>query len=136
MAETNCDSLTVVHELSGKIALELVFALPGQDSGLLPVNNLLAQIEEASAASPLPPPIPRAIAGARAWINEILDTTAVFDEASLRRLGEWSQWLPLACEAARKQQTIPDLPSGWEQTPQAAVAPLVQAAPPSETDPG
>ena len=96
MATANTNNLPQLTELCGKIARELVFAEPGKDTGLLPVNNLLSQIEELCAAAPPPQPVPQAVAMARKCVDYIFESTGLFDPATLKWLADWINWMELA----------------------------------------
>ena len=66
-------------QLAEKIALELVFAEPGKDGGLLPINSLLGEIENQSATAPQPAPLQEAIALARRAVDAALEAGAMPD---------------------------------------------------------
>jgi two-component system chemotaxis sensor kinase CheA len=96
-------------QLAEKIALELVFAEPGKDSGLLPVNSLLGEVEENIAATPPPAEVLAAIALARKAVDNALDTGG-FTPFILEQLSAWSGWMQQALPAIARSQEPPPLP--------------------------
>lgn len=102
-------------ELVEKISLELVFAEAGKDSGLLPINSLLAQVEEIPLAGSGPAPIVEAVQLARKWIDAVLETTALFDAETLNRLGEWGAWGQSAGDAWIADGALPPVPATWRE---------------------
>ena len=53
MPEPISNYLAALTQLTEKVAVELVYASSGKDDGLLPINSLLAEMEEIAAQSPL-----------------------------------------------------------------------------------
>lgn len=100
--------------LGDKIATELVFAEPGRDLGLLPVNSLLGQIEELAGREDSAAPLARATREARRWVDTILDSTATFNSLAIRRLGEWVEWWQTSVSACQAQMPPPAIPAGWQ----------------------
>ena len=115
----NADQKSMFKQLSEKISMELVFAEVGKDSGLLPINSLLGQMED----------LPLAAAGqmwvdavkfARKWIDLVFETTLTFDEATLRLLGEWGTWAQNAGDAWLVGGSMPPVPGHWSTAVTAA----------------
>ncbi len=104
-------------QLNGKLALELVFAEPGKDNGLLPLNCLLTEMEEISAPCPLPADIQQGLAKGRQWVDAIFNTTGLFSEDSLKQLGEWTHWYESALQMAAQGQPVPPMPEAWSVEP-------------------
>lgn len=100
-------------QLTAKLAMELVYAEPGKDIGLLPVNYILTQIEELCTATPPSATMQQALAFGRSCVEKIFETTGLFDEKSLKSLGEWANWFEAACEAASHDQEPSDPPKSW-----------------------
>jgi two-component system, chemotaxis family, sensor kinase CheA len=134
MAKESDNKLTSVAGLSGKIGLELAFAEPGKDNGLLPINCLLAELEELIAGGTAPAEITRAVQQARAWVDAVLNATALFDSVTLERLNQWADWMQSACAALAAGQTAAPLPAAWSEQIQmdAPVATAVDASKPVE----
>lgn len=133
MANTLADNLSLFSQLTGKLALELVFAEAGKDGGLLPINSLLSEIEELASATPPPAEIQTALKLARQWIDKIFDTTGLFDADTLKRLSEWSPWMENAWAAVSSGGAIAPVPAGWSA--QTAAIPSSPAVEPIVTRP-
>lgn len=102
-------------ELVEKISLELVFAEAGKDAGLLPINSLLAQLEDLPLAASGPAPIVEAVQLARKWIDSTLESTATFDAQTLNLLGEWGAWGQSAGDAWIADGALPPVPAAWRE---------------------
>lgn len=113
--------------LAEKIALELVFAEPGKDTGLLPINSLLDEIESGFATTPAAEPIPQAVKIARQWVDSALEAGAL-DAESINRLGTWSSWMREALTASGQGLPIQALPDSLT-APLAAQAPRIAESP-------
>jgi two-component system, chemotaxis family, sensor kinase CheA len=98
--------------LADKIALELVFASAGKDDGLLPVNSLLGEIEDAGRMGPFPEPLAQAVALARKWLDGALDE-GCFSPTLLSRLASWTAWMQAGSQAAVAGQSIPGFPEAF-----------------------
>ena len=116
-------------QLAEKIALELVFAEPGKDGGLLPINSLLGEIENQSATAPQPAPLQEAIALARRAVDTALEAGG-FSQMILDQLAAWTAWTQQALSAGERAQPLPPLPACLSATGGAATP----AASASETD--
>ncbi len=106
----------ISSELKGlgeKIATELVFAEPGKNLGLLPVNSLLGQIEELLAADPLPEGVMSGVRHARRWLDAVFASTGLFNMLVLKRLGDWTEWWQAALSACEDEKPAPPLPDAW-----------------------
>ncbi len=134
MALNNDGNLEAIAALADKIAFELAFAETGKDDVLLPVNCLLAQIEDLGPATPPVPEIDRVIKLAREWVDKAVATTGVLDNALIKRLGECLTWLQTACEAASHKQPLPAPPASWSDSASAdsAASKNSQATPAAE----
>ena len=115
------------EKLVEKVALELAFAAPGADTGLLPINSFLLELEEAVTKTPPPEPISVAIRNAREWLDHLIETTVLFDQEVLKKLGEWHDWMSRAIDQWDRRQPLPSLPPAWKvaMPPNATVAPSV-----------
>lgn len=97
-------------QLAEKIALELVFAQPGRDEGLLPVNSLLTDLSELLASEPaVPEAVQRGITVARECVDDAL-VAGGFSANLLERLSSLVSWLPVALRAWEQNGAIPDVP--------------------------
>ena len=127
MTDFATDPITALVRLTEKVALELVYAEAGKDVGLLPLNCLLAEIEEQVTPLVLPDTVKRAVKAARGWIDQVFESTGVFDQPTLDRLSEWSQWLQEALPAAHAGQPV--APADFlAQTVAAPVAAVIHTA--------
>jgi len=134
-------SFSTVAEVINTFALELAFAEPGKDNGLLPINNFLLQIEEQLQANPPPPEITHAVGLARACVDKVFETTAKFDAAVIDWLASWHAWMNSAVERWEKNQPLPETPANWKSptspTPIAvkSVAPATASPTPAAATP-
>jgi two-component system chemotaxis sensor kinase CheA len=103
-----------LKKLGDKIATELVFAEPGKDLGLLPVNSLLGQVEELVGHEASTEPLGRGIKEARQWVEAIFQSTGTFNLLTLKRLGEWVEWWQASLSACEAQGAPPPLPADWQ----------------------
>ncbi len=92
-----------------KIALEMVFAGPGRDEGLLPINSLLSDIEALAPDLPLPDPFTTALALARKDVDAALDAGG-FTSEILERLHLGCEWARIALPAIQRDQPLEPLP--------------------------
>ena len=100
-----------IVQLVEKISLELVYAEPGTDSGLLPVNSLLSDIEERNVAERLPDPIPVAIMWARSEVDGAFMEQG-FSTGAIQGFNNWLEWMRKALHAAQTEQEIPKFELG------------------------
>ncbi len=84
-------TLNRISDTVGKISLEVALAQPGKDFGLLPVNCMLLELKDAAAK--LPPEINAGVKSALACVDRVFETTGIFDEASIKQLTDWSNWM-------------------------------------------
>lgn len=98
-----------------KLAAEVVFAEASTDSGLLPVNSLLRQIEELVTTSAAPESAAKAVDSARRWLDEIFDTTGVFSVVAIKRFNHWVEWMQNSVRTLKQKGSLPDIPSDWER---------------------
>lgn len=125
MTDIAADPLTCLTQLTDKLALELVYAEPGKDAGLLPINCLLGELEERAAPLTLPDPIKSAIARARGWIDRVFENDGLFDPPALERLSDWSQWMRSALQAVDGGRNLPGQPASFADSPTAVAAAVV-----------
>ena len=101
----------MIEELVTKLSLELSFVEPGTDSGLLPINSFLMDIEERLQPCAAPAHIVQAVRQARIWVDRIFDATAAFDNPTVTAFVEWSTWMGSALERWRNELPPPALPA-------------------------
>ena len=124
MATTNNSPTTAVADVINAFALELAFAEPGKDTGLLPINNFLLQIEELLPKVSFPPELANAVKLARACVDKVFDTTAKFDAAALEWLSAWSTWMNTAMERLEKNLVLPAIPASWSNPDAVGTTPM------------
>ncbi len=108
---SNC--VSNLAQLNRQLAMELVFAEPGKDNGLLPINYLLGQMHEACADSPPAPEVGAALALAQQWLDLVFGANGLFDAPAIARFGKWTAWLEQAFEALMQAQPVPKIPTDW-----------------------
>ena len=118
--------LEAVAEVLGRLAEELAFAEPGADTGLLPVNALLLDLEQLPAGT-LPASLAAGLRLARGWVDATLDGSGRFSAETLRCLDEWHGWMTDCVMNEAANLDPPPLPAGLAGTVEPstpAVAPL------------
>ncbi len=124
------NTVTAAAAVVRALALELAFAEPGKDLGLLPINNFVMQLEEMLPELSPPGAITTALQQARAQIDRVFDTTVTFDADSIAWLAEWHSWMIGALERWEKQLPLAALPASWSPSlPFEAKTPTVAASP-------
>lgn len=109
MAEQNSNYLVTLAQLSEKVAMELVYTVPGKDDGLLPINSLLSEMEDIGNNSPLLSPLPQALTRARNLVDAVFEKAA-FDAGQIERLRVWVNWMQDALTLAQTGKPVPGLP--------------------------
>jgi two-component system chemotaxis sensor kinase CheA len=108
MNDSQANILAGFSTLVDKLALELVFAQPASDAGLLPINSFIIEMEEASQANPLPQTIFAAISKAREVIDNTFATTGQFTSDALDLLNAWVPWFQSVLSALSAGKTPPE----------------------------
>jgi two-component system chemotaxis sensor kinase CheA len=124
-----------LRDIADKIAMELVFAEPGKDNGLLPANCLLLEIEEHFATHPAPETLGLGVRAARTCLDAVFET-GVFSDDTIGRLGEWTIWFQSTLHSMESGLPIGALPEWRPATPPAsAPVPAVAEAIPTGESP-
>src|SRR5438105_5785782 len=92
MNDTQAEALTSLSALIDKIALELVFAQPDSDAGLLPINSFISELEETSQNNSTAS-IRSAISKGRELIDNVFAATGQFTRELLDQLNAWVSWI-------------------------------------------
>lgn len=100
--------LIALAHLTEKVATELVFAKPGGDDALLPINSFVCEMEEICATLPATSDLPAAIAKARALVDGILSSSGFFTEHTLALLNAWTRWMSQLIVALRDGKPAPE----------------------------
>jgi hypothetical protein len=110
MPESTSNCLAALTRLIEKVAVELIYASPGKDDGLLPINSMLSEMEEIGGQSPVFSPLPQALVRARQIVDSAFDKAAL-EATHINQLGRWVNWMQHALPLAQAGKNIPDLPS-------------------------
>lgn len=102
-----------IAEALTRLALELNFVEADSDSGLLPINSFLIEMEETLRPVGAPLEIVQAVGQARSWIDRLFDTTAKFDPLTIHHLTEWQQWMTAAVSAWSRGTPCPACHAQW-----------------------
>jgi two-component system, chemotaxis family, sensor kinase CheA len=108
------EQLAKLTELTSGAGLELVFAEPGKDIGLLPTNNLFSEIEGITGGSSSEE-VEHAIEFGRAWIDHVFDNDGLFDTRAIKSLNSCIQWLQRAWNELGCNQPVPAPPTDWSK---------------------
>ena len=116
MPNSNTSGIAAALEVVGQFSLELAFTQPGKDTGLLPLNNFLMQLDEAVQKLDSPNEIRQAIQLAQNCLDQIFNTTATFDAASIGWLNGWQTWMQTALQNWLDAVALPVWPKAWPAT--------------------
>lgn len=105
------DLIAQFAQLTDKIALEMAYLEPGSDSGLLPLNCLLGEMEGLAADAEMPAPVADGLRQARSWVDRVFETTGVFDPPTIQGFVRWSEWMQNAFTALATNRPLPDSPA-------------------------
>jgi len=114
-------SFSKATEIIGRLGEELAFVAPDQDTGLLPVNRFVMDLEELAEAD-VPPLITAGLQVARAWLDQTLDGPGKFTEETIRNFNGWHAWMTSVVLAWQAGTAMPALPEGWALTEKAGSA--------------
>lgn len=133
-------ALTRVSGILSQVALELAFVEPGKDTGLLPINSLVMDLEELPREG-LPPGFSTGLVVVRTWLDRILDGEGMFSAASIQDLNRWHAWMSAVATAAERGGPAPEVPAEWGRAGAGAFAARTSlpvpapAAPPPPPEP-
>ena len=105
----------------GRLGEELAFVAPDQDTGLLPINGFVMDLEELAEAD-VPLPLTAGLQVARAWLDEALDGPGKFTGETIRNFNEWHAWMTSVLLAWQTGTAMPAWPEGWAPTEKTALA--------------
>lgn len=131
------NSLVPLKALAEKVATELVFAHSDSDSGLLPVNSLLQEMEQLIAEDPAASGLLEAATQARRCVDAVLESTGTFSASSLRWLNEWIAWWQTALAALATSTALSPFTLSWPTSGSSGTTPesaSVPSAPPPAGD--
>ena len=110
--ESSVSSFSQAAEIVGQLGEELAFVAPNQDTGLLPINRLVMDLEEL-AETDVPPALSVGLQVARAWLDQTLDGAGKFTEETIRNFNQWHEWIVAVLQAWQTGTTMPAWPEGW-----------------------
>ena len=110
-------------EILNQLAEELAFVVPEQDTGLLPVNRFIMDLEElATQESPME--VSSGLQVARKWLDHILDGTGKFTTEAIHHFNEWHTWMSQVLTSWDKKTAMPSWPEKWSKpTPSSTLQP-------------
>ena len=119
-------SLAQAIDIHSRFAVELAFVVPGEKTGLLPINSFFMDLEDLLNKD-APEPVSKSIAVGRDWINETFDGPGTFSEKTIKLLNEWHGWFGEALSAWDQGKPLPSYPEAWRL---GAVIPVAKVAAP------
>jgi two-component system chemotaxis sensor kinase CheA len=120
-------SLAQAIDIHSRFAIELAFVVPGEKTGLLPINSFFMDLEDLLFKD-APEPVSKSITLGRDWINETFDGTGTFSEKTIMLLNEWHGWFGEALSAWDQGKPLPSYPEAWRL---GAVIPVAKVAAPA-----
>ena len=121
-------------EILNQLAEELAFVVPEQDTGLLPVNRFIMDLEElATQESPME--VSSGLQVARKWLDHILDGTGKFTTEAIHHFGEWHSWMSQVLTSWDKKTPMPSWPEKWSKPTAPTALSQPQSNPPPTTPP-
>ena len=128
-------------EVLQKVGVEMAMIIEGEDTGLLPLNSYLMDLED-FFRSDTPSEITSGLAQARGWMDLILDGTGKFTAQSIHQFHQWHPWLNAALSSWEKNQAIGSFflsgagsKGGGAVAPSSAPAAAVAKSSPSSNEP-
>jgi two-component system, chemotaxis family, sensor kinase CheA len=110
----NVPILSKMAEIIGQMGEELAFVVPDEDSGLLPLNRLVMDLEELVDRD-LPQSLDAGVKLARSWLDQILDGSGKFTEESIRNFNVWHAWMSSALVSLENVTPMPTWPQAWTE---------------------
>lgn len=108
MNDAQAKALSSLSALIDKVALELVFAEPASDAGLLPINSFINDMDEVAQTVPLPAAALDGIAKARSLIDNIFAGPGQFTREILDQLNARAPWFQSVLAALLAGKTPPE----------------------------
>jgi two-component system, chemotaxis family, sensor kinase CheA len=115
-------------ELLGKIGEELAFVMAGEDTGLLPVNRFVLDLEEMQGPD-FPGQWAAGLKVARGWLDEILDGSGKFTENHIHQFNDWHAYMSAVLDSWPEVGNMPAWPSAWPKPAAPAAGKPMVAAP-------
>ena len=127
-------SLAQALDIHSRFAVELAFVVPGEKTGLLPINSFFMDLEDLLSKD-VPEPVSKSIAVGRDWINETFDGPGTFSEKTIKLLNEWHGWFGEALAAWEQGKSLPAHPEAWASGEAIPVSEVAPSAPEQEAKP-
>jgi two-component system chemotaxis sensor kinase CheA len=108
-----------ILELHGKLAVELAFVMPDQDSGLLPINSILMDLED-ELHQDAPTELVSGVAVAKGWLDKIFDGNGKFSAQTITNFTTWHEWMGTALSAWERGEEISSMPGAGQGDPKFA----------------
>ena len=124
-------SLAQAIDIHSRFAVELAFVVPGEKTGLLPINSFFMDLEDLLNKD-APEPVSKSIAVGRDWINETFDGPGTFSEKTIKLLNEWHGWFGEALSALDQGKPLPAHPEAWASEEVIPVAEVATSTPAPE----
>ena len=121
-------SLAQAIDIHSRFAVELAFVVPGEKTGLLPINSFFMDLEDLLNKD-APEPVLKSIAVGRDWINETFDGPGTFSEKTIKLLNEWHGWFGEALSAWDQGKPLPAHPEAWASEEVIPVAEVATSTP-------
>ncbi len=127
-------------DILAQVSEELAFVEAGKDTGLLPLNSLVMDLEDLPREG-APEALAAGLGSIRQLLDHILDGPEVFEGASIRFLNDWYSWMSSFLQAWEQGSEFPTPPPNWREStanpvtasvanlPSPAGAPATQVAP-------
>lgn len=129
MTNSPPSNLAQALDIHSRFAVELAFVVPGEKTGLLPINSFFMDLEDLLNKD-APEPVSKSIALGRDWINETFDGPGTFSEKTISLLNEWHGWFGEALSAWDQGKSIPAHPEAWASGEVIPVSEVAAPAPP------
>jgi len=126
MTNSPPSNLAQALDIHSRFAVELAFVVPGEKTGLLPINSFFMDLEDLLSKD-VPEPVSKSIAVGRDWINETFDGSGTFSEKTIKLLNEWHGWFGEALAAWEQGKSLPAHPEAWAS---GEVIPIAEVAAP------
>jgi len=127
-------SLAQALDIHSRFAVELAFVVPGEKTGLLPINSFFMDLEDLLNQD-VPEPVSKSIAVGRDWMNETFDGPGTFSEKTIKLLNGWHEWFGEALAAWEQGKSLPAHPEAWASGEAIPVSEVAPSAPEQEAKP-
>ncbi len=108
--------LARIAEILAQIGEELAFVEEGKDTGLLPINSLVMDLEELPRDG-APEAFAAGLTAVRGWLDQILDGPGNFSDQSIRFLNDWHGWMSSVLTPWKGGREMPKVPAAWNASP-------------------